>query len=100
MNKIEKKGRTAAELNEVLYWLTGYKPAELETQINNGCDLETFFSMAPGFNNNASKIKGTVCGCKVEEIENKLMQKIRYMDKLVDDLSKGKEINKILFREK
>lgn len=94
--KIEKKGRTKAELDQVIYWLTGYDEAGLEKQIAAGADLATFFAEAPQLNENVSLIKGVICGYRVEEIEDPLMQKIRYMDKLVDELAKGKKMEKIL----
>ena len=94
--KVEKKGRTQAELNEVIFWLTGYNAKSLQQQIDKKNDLETFFAQAPKFNVNASKITGVICGYRVEEIEDKLMQKIRYLDKLVDELAKGRAMEKIL----
>jgi hypothetical protein len=93
--KAEKKGRTKAELDEVLCWLTGYNQKTLQQHIDEKTDLETFFAGAK-LNPNASKITGVICGYRVEEIEDKLMQKIRYMDKLVDELAKGKAMEKIL----
>lgn len=96
IQKVEKKGRTTAELDEVLFWLTGYNKQTLQEQIDKKTDLETFFAQAPRLNPNASKITGIICGYRVEEIEDKLMQKIRYMDKLVDELAKGKKMEKIL----
>jgi hypothetical protein len=94
--KAERKGRTKQELDEVICWLTGYSAAGLEEQIYKRTDLRTFFDQAPKFNPNASLIKGVVCGIRVEDIEDPLMQKIRYMDKLVDELAKGKKMEKIL----
>lgn len=94
--KVEKKGRTTAELHAVLEWLTGYDEAALAQQIENKVTLETFFADAPRINPNASKITGVICGYRVEEIEDPLMQRIRYMDKLVDELAKGKALEKIL----
>ena len=96
IEKVEKKGRTQADLDTVLFWLTGYNKKTLQQQIDKKIDLETFFAEAPQMNPNVSKITGLICGYRVEEIENKLMQKIRYMDKLVDELAKGKAIEKIL----
>ena len=96
IEKVVKKGRTQAELDTVLFWLTGYNKKTLQQQIDKKSDLETFFAQAPQLNPNVSKITGVICGYRVEEIENKLMQKIRYMDKLVDELAKGKAIEKIL----
>ena len=96
IQKVEKKGRTIEELDTVLFWLTGYNKKALQQQINKKTDLETFFAQAPLLNPNVSKITGVICGYRVEEIEDKLMQKIRYMDKLVDELAKGKAMEKIL----
>jgi hypothetical protein len=94
--KVERKGRTKAELHAVLQWLTGYDDKALQEQIENKVGLETFFARAPRINPNVSKITGVICGYRVEEIEDKLMQRIRYMDKLVDELAKGKAMDKIL----
>jgi len=96
IEKVEKKGRTQADLDTVLFWLTGYNKKTLQQQIDKKNDLETFFAEAPQMNPNVSKITGLICGYRVEEIEDKLMQKIRYMDKLVDELAKGKTMEKIL----
>lgn len=96
MQKVEKKGRTKAELDSVIFWLTGYNKQSLQKQIDKKTDLETFFAQAPQLNSNASKITGVICGYRIEEIEDKLMQKIRYMDKLVDELAKGRTMEKIL----
>ena len=96
LQKAEKKGRTKAEVDAVIYWLTGYNKQTLKQQIDKKTDLETFFAQAPQLNPNASKIMGVICGYRIEEIEDKLMQKIRYMDKLVDELAKGKTMEKIL----
>jgi len=96
IQKVEKKGRTKAELDAVIFWLTGYNKQTLQQQIDRKSDLETFFGQAPQINSNVSKIKGVICGHRVEEIEDKLMQKIRYMDKLVDELAKGRTMEKIL----
>jgi hypothetical protein len=94
--KAERKGRTKAEVDQVISWLTGYDSQGLERQIDQQVDLATFFEQAPAFNPNASLIKGVVCGVRVEEVEDPLMQKIRYLDKLIDELAKGKAIEKIL----
>ena len=94
--KVERKGRTKSELDTVICWLTGYDKDGLTAQINNEADLETFFANAPQINPNAHQIKGIICGVRVEEIEDPLMQKIRWLDKLVDELAKGKAIEKIL----
>jgi hypothetical protein len=94
--KAEKKGRTKEELDEIICWLTGYDQQELQKQIDTKVDFETFFAEAPRLNPNVSKITGVICGYRVEEIEDPLMQKIRYLDKLVDELAKGKTMEKIL----
>jgi hypothetical protein len=94
--KVEKKGRSKEELHTVIYWLTGYDEKSLQRQIDDKVDFETFFAQAPLLNPNVSKITGVICGYRVEEIEDKLMQKIRYLDKLVDELAKGRAMEKIL----
>ena len=96
VQKAEKKNRTKDEVNQVICWLTGYDVAGLEKVIADKVDLQTFFAQAPAMNPNASLIKGVICGYRVEEIEDPLMQKIRYMDKLVDELAKGKKMASIL----
>jgi len=96
IQKAEKKGRTKADVDAVIFWLTGYNKQTLQEQIDKKNDLETFFAQAPQLNSNVSKITGVICGYRVEEIEDKLMQKIRYMDKLVDELAKGRTMEKIL----
>jgi hypothetical protein len=96
IQKAEKKGRTKEEVDAVIFWLTGYDAQTLQQQIDEKKSLETFFAEAPLLNPNVSKITGVICGYRVEEIEDKLMQKIRYMDKLVDELAKGKKMEKIL----
>ena len=96
LKKTETKGRTKAELDTIICWLTGYTQKQLQQQIDKQTDLETFFAEAPQLNPNVSKITGVICGYRVEEIEDKLMQKIRYLDKLVDELAKGKNMEKIL----
>ena len=96
IQKVEKKGHTKAEVDTIICWLTGYNQEELNQQIDKGIDFQTFFAEAPQINPNASKITGLICGWRVEEIEDKLMQKIRYLDKLIDELSKGKSMEKIL----
>lgn len=96
INKAEKKGRTKAEVDIIIRWLTGYTQQELQQQIDNKKDFETFFTEAPQLNQNVSKITGVICGYRVEDIEDKLMQKIRYLDKLIDELAKGKVMEKIL----
>ena len=94
--KAEKKGRTKAEVDRVICWLTGYSPTELDVQIQRGTDFETFFSQAPQLNAARALIKGTVCGVRVEDIEEPTMREIRYLDKLIDELAKGKSMEKIL----
>ncbi|MAU71678.1 MAG: hypothetical protein CML04_06230 [Pseudozobellia sp.] len=96
ITKAEKKGRTKEELDEIIFWLTGYDQKSLEEILSNRTDFETFFAEAPRLNPNVDKIKGVICGYRVEEIEDPLMQKIRYLDKLVDELAKGKTMEKIL----
>lgn len=96
IKKAEAKGRTKEELDTILYWLTGYDQQSLQQQIDRKVDLQTFFDEAPQLNPNVSKITGVICGYRVEEIEDPLMQKIRYMDKLIDELAKGKVMDKIL----
>jgi len=96
VKKAERKGRTKSEVDIIIRWLTGYTQQELQQQINKEKDFETFFREAPKMNPNASKVTGVVCGVRVEEIEDKLMQKIRWLDKLIDELAKGKEMEKIL----
>ena len=96
VQKAERKGRTKAEVDEVIRWLTGYDQAGLERQIVAKTDFQTFFADAPHLNPRASLIKGVVCGVRVEDVGDPLMQKIRYLDKLVDELAKGKAMAKIL----
>ena len=96
IQKAEKKGRTKAEVETIIFWLTGYDKQALQKIIDQKIDFETFFAQAPQLNPNVSKITGVICGYRVEEIEDKLMQKIRYLDKLVDELAKGKAMEKIL----
>ncbi|MDQ3100720.1 MAG: DUF2200 domain-containing protein [Bacteroidota bacterium] len=96
ITKAEKKGRTKAEVHTIIHWLTGYDEKALQRLIDNKTDFETFFAQAPQMNPNISKITGVICGYRVEEIEDKLMQQIRYLDKLVDELAKGKAMEKIL----
>ena len=96
VEKAEKKGRTKEEVDEVIRWLTGYTKAGLAREIEKRTSFRDFFEKAPKFNPNASLIKGVVCGIRVEDIEDPLMQKIRYLDKLIDELAKGKRMEKIL----
>jgi hypothetical protein len=96
VKKAEKKGRTKEDVDKVICWLTGYDELGLQAQIDKGIDFETFFAEAPQLNPNAHKIMGVVCGIRVENIEDPLVQKIRWLDKLVDELAKGKAMEKIL----
>lgn len=96
ITKAEKKGRTKAEVDEIIRWITGYRQEELEMQINNQTDCETFFVEAPLPNPLRTLIKGLVCGIRVEDIVEPIMQEIRYLDKLIDELARGKPMNKIL----
>jgi hypothetical protein len=96
INKAERKGRTKAEVDTIICWLTGYDQKALQRQIDTKTDFQTFFAQAPQLNPNVSKITGMICGYRVEEIEDKLMQKVRYLDKLIDELAKGKAMEKIL----
>jgi hypothetical protein len=96
VQKAEKKGRTKEEVDTLICWLTGYNKKTLQAQIDKKVDFETFFAQAPGLNPNASKITGVICGYRIEEIEDKLMRKVRYLDKLIDELAKGKAMEKIM----
>jgi len=96
VQKAERKKRTKEEVDQVICWLTGYDKAGLRQQIKQENDLETFFAQAPALNSNSSLIKGVVCGIRVEEIDDPLTRKIRYLDKLIDELAKGKAMEKIL----
>ena len=96
VQKAERKNRTKEEVDQIICWLTGYDQAGLERQIEQKTDFETFFAQAPALHPNSSLIKGVVCGIRVEDIEDPLMQKIRYLDKLIDELAKGKAMEKIL----
>ena len=96
IQKAERKGRTKSEVDAVITWLTDYTPQGLQAQIDNAATLETFFAQAPQMNPNTDKITGVVCGVRVEQIEDPLMQKIRWLDKLIDELAKGKALEKIL----
>lgn len=96
VQKAERKNRTQAEVDQIICWLTGYDEAGLHEQLQQGHDFATFFAQAPAMNPNRTRIKGVVCGVRVEEIEDPLMQTIRYLDKLVDELAKGKSLEKIL----
>ncbi len=96
IQKAEKKGRTKEEVNTIICWLTGFDQKTLQQKIDNNTDFETFFAEAPQIHPNTIKITGVICGYRVENIEDKLMQKIRYLDKLIDELAKGKAMEKIL----
>ncbi|MBI3111935.1 MAG: DUF2200 domain-containing protein [Ignavibacteriales bacterium] len=96
IQKAEKKGRTKTEVDEIIRWLTGYDKQALREHLDNKTDFEHFFTQAPRINPNASKITGVICGYRVEEIEDKIVQQVRYLDKLIDELAKGKAMEKIL----
>lgn len=96
VQKAERKNRTKEEVDQIICWLTGYDQKGLEQQIEQENDLETFFAQSPGFHPKSALIKGVVCGVRIEEIEDPLMKKIRYLDKLIDELAKGKAMEKIL----
>ncbi len=96
IKKAERKGRTKTEVDEIIFWLTGYNVQTLQNQVDKRSDFEAFFAQAPQINPNVSKITGLICGYRIEEIENKLEQQVRYLDKLIDDLAKGKTMEKIL----
>jgi hypothetical protein len=96
VQKAERKNRTKQEVDRVICWLTGYEPEQLQEQIDRGSDLATFFAQAPRIHPNSSLIKGVVCGVRVEAMADPLMRKIRYLDKLIDELAKGKPLEKIL----
>ncbi len=96
IQKAEKKGRTKEEVDAIIFWLTGYDVKALQEVIDKQTNFEDFFNNAPSMNPNASKITGVICGYRVEDIEDPIMQKVRYLDKLVDELAKGKKMEKIL----
>jgi hypothetical protein len=96
VNKAEKKGRTKQEVDTIICWLTGYNQEQLQQILDNKTTFEIFFEEAPQLNENVTKITGVICGYRIEEIENKLMQKIRYLDKLIDELAKDRTMEKIL----
>jgi hypothetical protein len=96
IKKAEKKGRTKEEVDTIIFWLTGYDKKSLQEQIDKKSNFETFFAEAPEINPNVSKITGVICGYRVEEIEDKVIQQMRYLDKLIDELAKGKAMEKIL----
>lgn len=97
--KVEKKGHTKAEVDEIIHWLTGYGQDELKSQLEKQTNLETFFTKAPRLNPLRTLITGVICGVRIEDIEEPLMQEIRYLDKLIDELAKGKVIDKILRKQ-
>lgn len=97
--KAEKKGRTKAEVDEIIRWLTGYSQGALEEQLNSKTDFETFFTEAPRLNPSRTLVKGVICGVRIEEIEDPMMREIRYLDKLIDELAKGKTMDKILRKQ-
>ena len=96
IKKVERKWRTKEEVDEVIFWLTGYDSTSLQKQLDHKVNFEVFFREAPQMNPNVSKITGSICGVKIEEIENPLMKQIRYLDTLVDEVANGKEMEKIL----
>ncbi|BBD44640.1 DUF2200 domain-containing protein [Petrimonas sp.] len=96
VEKAEKKGRSKAEVDDIIRWLTGYSEKDLQNILASDMNFETFFTQAPQINPNASKITGVICGYRVEEIEDEIVQKARYLDKLIDELAKGKAMEKIL----
>jgi hypothetical protein len=96
IQKAERKGRTKSDVDEIIFWLTGYDKKGLQEQLDKNNDFETFFEQSPQINPNASLIKGTICGYRIEDIEDELMRNIRYLDKLIDELARGKEMDKIL----
>jgi hypothetical protein len=96
IQKAERKGRKKAEVDQIICWLTGYTPAGLKKQLDQETDIETFLAKAPRMHPNRSLIKGVVCGVRVEDVEDPLMKELRYLDKLIDELAKGKAMDKIL----
>ena len=96
VQKAERKGRTRAEVDQIVCWLTGYSAAALQQQVDSGCDIEAFFAGAPAMHPNRALIKGIVCGVRVEDVSEPLMRQIRYLDKLIDELANGKPMEKIL----
>jgi hypothetical protein len=98
VKKAERKGRTKKEVDQIILWMTGYSAAQLKKQIETGVDFHTFFARAPAINPHVSLIKGVVCGVRVEDVDDPLMKKIRYLDKLIDELAKGRPMEKILRR--
>ena len=98
LEKAKRKGRTKDEVDEIIFWLTGYDDSSLAGQIGSGADMETFFNQAPAMNPDAAKIRGAICGYRVEEIADEMMRNIRCLDKLIDELAHGKAMEKILRR--
>jgi hypothetical protein len=96
VSKAERKGRTRAEVDEIILWLTGYDQTGLDTQLENQTDMETFYAEAPQLNPAREQIKGVICGVRIEEIEDPMMREFRYLDKLIDELAKGRPMEKIL----
>lgn len=96
LQKAERKGRTKEEVDEIIFWLTGYNSVSLQQTIDDKIDFEHFFKQAPCLNPNVSKITGVICGYRIEDIEDPLVQKVRYLDKLIDELAKGRSMEKIL----
>jgi hypothetical protein len=96
ITKAEKKGRTKAEVDEIVRWLTGYTQAKLEKHLKDRTDFETFFAKAPKLNPNRARVKGVICGVRIEDIKEPLMRELRYLDKLIDELAKGRAMDKIL----
>jgi len=96
VQKAERKNRTREEVDQIICWLTGYDPAGLQRQLDEECDLETFLAQAPGFHPNSERIKGVVCGVRVEDVEDPRMRQVRQLDKLIDELARGKAMEKIL----
>lgn len=96
IKKVERKGRTKAEVDQIIFWLTGYNENSLQKHLDQKTDFENFFNQAPQINPNAPLIKGVICGYRIEEIEDKLIRNVRYLDKLIDELAKGRAMDKIL----
>ncbi|MEB6046331.1 DUF2200 domain-containing protein [Staphylococcus xylosus] len=95
IKKVEKKGRTKEEVDEVIHWMTGYSHTQINQLIKDGTDYETFINQSPKLNPNRTKVTGVICGIRIEEMENSIMKEIRYLDKMIDELAKGKSLNKI-----
>lgn len=99
LEKAQRKGKTKKEVDQIIFWLTGYDEVTLQSELTNETSVEDLFKRAPSFNSNANLIKGMICGYRVEDIEDETMQKIRYLDKLIDELAKGKKMEKILRKQ-